>query len=271
MTHFCPCFCKERNIKRASWVGALLFWALGFPAALPAAGQDCAADHIDEWAQVDVVSDGDTIRLTDQRIIRFIAINTPELAHDEQREEPLAEAAKASLSRLVPVGSRIGLRFDKERFDHHQRVLAHVFDSEGNNISVALLRQGHAFAIAVPPNLWQQACYFQNEASARAEGKGIWRQPYFATKAAQHLHTRQGGFYRVSGRVQRIGKGEKNVWLDMGEQFAVRIQRKNLPYFAATPIDTLLNKEITVRGWARFYNKKLRLTLTHPAMLESIQ
>lgn len=258
-------------MRRASWIGALFFWATVFPGYVGAELQDCAADHIDEWGQVSTVIDGDTIRLSDQRNIRFIAINTPELAHDEHPAEPLAEAAKVSLSRLLPVGSRVGLRYDKERFDHHRRMLAHVFDSDGKNVSVALLRQGYAFAIAVPPNLWQQTCYFQNEESARVTNQGVWSHAYFQPKNARQLHSKQGGFVRVSGRVERIGKGERNIWLDMGKHFAVRIQRKQLQYFTTRPLETLQDKVITVRGWARFYNDKLRMTLTHPAMLENVK
>jgi endonuclease YncB( thermonuclease family) len=259
-----------RIYKRASWFGALFVWALVFPYCVRAEpNSECAADHIDEWGQVGYIFDGDTIRLTDQRIIRFIAINAPELAHDGRQAEPLAEAAKARLSRLLPVGSRVGLRFDKEHLGPHRRVLAHIFDSQGRNISVALLREGYAFAIAIPPNLWQSSCYFKQEAGARTGKLGIWAQPYYQPKQAQQLHTRVGGFYRVTGRVEHIGISQRSVWLDMSNYFAVRIPRKQLPYFSSRPLEALQDKVITVRGWARFYNNKLNMTLTHPAMLEN--
>ena len=259
-----------RIYRKASWIGAFFVWALVFSAWARAGEVSfCAPDHIDEWARVGYLYDGDTIRLTDGRHIRFIAINAPELAHDGHDAQPLAEAAKTALAHLIPVGSRVGLRFDKERYGPHRRVLAHVFDSQGRNVSVALLRQGYAFAIAVPPNLWQSTCYFQQEARARADRRGIWGQAYYRVKDARQLHTREGGFYRVAGRVVHIGNSRRSVWLDMTRHFAVRIPRKQLRYFSAKLIDNLLGKVITVRGWARFYNHKLNLTLTHPAMLEN--
>ena len=257
--------------KRASWIGALFVCAL----CLSAPGQaqpltDCAADHIDAWGQVEAVFDGDTIRLRDQHIIRLVAINAPELAHDGQPAQPLAEQARLALATLLPVGSRIGLRYDSERHDHYQRVLAHVFDSQGRNVSADLLQAGYAFAIAVPPNLWQSACYFQQEAKARAVSAGVWGQAYYQPRQAAQLHSHEGGFYRVSGRIDHIGFSRRSVWLDMGHGFAVRIPRKSLTYFAAdAPSERWQGKQITVRGWARFYNQKLNMTLTHPAMLES--
>ena len=263
--------CSRITLKRASWIGALFIWALLNPGFLYARQTDCATEHIDAWEQVEYIYDGDTIRLTDQRIIRFIAINAPELAHDGHAAEPLAAEAKAALARLLPIGSRVGLHYDREHADHYQRVLAHIFDSQGHNVSVALLREGYAFAIAVPPNLWQSSCYFQQEAIARAASVGIWGTPYYQPKLAQQLHTHAGGFYRVTGRVRHIGNSKRSVWLDMTQGFAVRIPRKSLQYFTAEPIDTLQGKVITVRGWARFYNQKLNMTLTHPAMLETIQ
>ncbi len=256
--------------KRASCIGAFFVWVLIFPTGVLASEiTACASDRIDEWAQVDYIYDGDTIRLEDGRHIRFIAINAPELAHDGREAQPLAEAAKMALSQLLPVGSRIGLRYDKEHYGPHRRVLAHVFDSKGQNVSAVLLRQGYAFAIAIPPNLWQSACYFHQEAMARAKLRGIWGLAYYQVKAASELHSREGGFYRVTGRVAHVGNSRRSVWLDMNQHFAVRIPRKQLPYFSAKLIDNIQGKVITVRGWARFYNHKLNMTLTHPAMLEN--
>ena len=183
----------------------------------------------------------------------------------------MAEAATAVLRRLLPAGSRIGLRFDKERHDHYHRVLAHVFDQAGRNISAVLLRRGYAFAIAIPPNLWQSSCYFQAERQGRADGLGVWSSSYYQPKLVQQLHSREGGFYRVRGRVEHIGNSRHSIWLDMSKSFAIRIPRSQLKNFSTLSIEGLLHKEITVRGWARFYNQKLNMTLTHPAMIESRQ
>jgi endonuclease YncB( thermonuclease family) len=266
--------CGRNTPTRASWIGALFVWAIFCPGLIRAqslAQTECPADHIDAWGYVESIFDGDTIRLRDRRVIRFIAINAPELAHDGRAAEPLALAAKTALMQYLPVGSRVGLRYDEEHTDHYQRVLAHVFDSQGRNISAVLLREGYGFAIAVPPNLWQSSCYYQQEAIAHTASLGVWGIDYYQPKNAQTLRSRTGGFYRVTGRVKHIGNSKRSVWLEMGDGFAVRIPRKALQYFAAEPIASWRDKVITVRGWARFYNHQLNMTLTHPAMVEAIK
>lgn len=271
MLQFCDFFRKQRQIRGVSWFGAFFVCALvfaGFTLASPS--QACGVGHIDEWARVAYIYDGDTLRLSDRRIIRFMAINAPELSHDGHPAEPLAAAAKQALMRLLPPGSRVGLRFGQQHFGPHHRVLAHVFDSHGHNVSIALLRKGLAFAIAMPPNLWQSDCYFRAEAQARTDRRGIWGEAYYQPKSANGPRIRRNGFYRLSGRITHIGRSRRSLWLDMGKHFAVRIPRKDLAYFSSLPLNTWQGKVITVRGWARFYYHKLNLSLTHPAMIEKM-
>jgi len=247
-------------------VGALLFCAL--LTAQAAGAQECAADRIDERAVVEAVFDGDTIRLTDQRIVRFIAINTPEQAHNGQPAEPLAEQATQALRELLPVGSTVGLRYDIERQDHHRRTLAHVYTEQGTNLSAALIEQGYGFAIVVAPNTWQVDCYFRAEQQARTARRGIWLHAYYTAKPAATLPGETRGFVRIHGRVTNTGKSRKNIWLDMGTQIALKIPRTHLQHFAGQPIENLSGRDIIARGWVSFYNNKLRMTVSHPAMLE---
>ncbi|MEJ2360814.1 MAG: thermonuclease family protein [Gammaproteobacteria bacterium] len=257
--------------KKASWFGAFFFCALIFTGTARAGNTTaCGTDHIDQWARVAYIYDGDTIRLSDRRIIRFIAINTPELAHEGRSAQPLAQQARRRLSQLLPVGSRVGLRFGTQHFGPHQRVLAHIFDSQKRNISALLVREGYAFAIAMPPNLWDSRCYFRQEAVARVRHRGIWSMDYYQPRRAARLRTHAGGFYRIRGRISHIGRSRHSLWLDMGRHVAVRIPRKNLPYFSALPLNQWRGKVITVRGWAYYYNHALNLTLPHPAMIETM-
>lgn len=260
------CICFK---KKAPWYGAFFICALLIArSAVARSGAACRADHIDEWAQVGRIFDGDTLRLTDGRVIRFIGINAPELAHDGNPAQPLADKAKQDLAELIPEGSRIGLRFDAQHYGPHHRVLAHVFDSQQRNVSAQLLRRGDAFAIAIAPNLWQSSCYFQQEQSARMEHLGVWSLAFYAPHDAATWHTRVGGFYRVRGRIDHIGHSRRSLWLDMGKFVAVRIPRKDLSYFKGLSLENWLGQTITLRAWGHYYRGKLNLTLTHPAMIE---
>lgn len=255
-----------RDGKRAPTVGALLFCIWLNSSA--AGAQDCAADRIDEYARVESIYDGDTIRLNDQRIVRFIAINTPERAHGGQLSEPLAEEATQALRALLPIGSKVGLRYDAQRQDRHRRTLAHVFTAQGINLSAALLTQGHGFAIVVAPNAWQVDCYFGAERQARIARRGVWSQAYYAARSAETLPGETRGFVRIKGRVTGTGKSRKNIWLDMGTRIALKVPRTQLEYFTGLPLENLAGRDIIARGWVNFYNNKLRMTISHPAMLE---
>ncbi len=247
-------------------MSAFLFWAVSFSQA--AAEPDCRVDQVDDYAVVEKIYDGDTLRLSDKRKIRFIGINTPELEHDMQPAEPLADKARRHLHQLIPPGSRVGLRYDQQRKDRYRRTLAHLFRKDGLNITAEMIRQGFGFAIVVPPNEELVDCYFDIERKARKARLGVWPHPYFAAKVPGQLGRYKTGFIRVSGKVTHIGKGKKSIWLDMGRHFSLRLRRKNMHYFDDVPIMALTGKQITVRGWVNYYNGKLRMSLRHPAMLE---
>lgn len=258
------------NHKKASWFGAFFIWVLVFATpVLARTPAPCPDKHIDTWSRVDYVFDGDTIRLSDGRHVRFIAINAPELAHDGHPTQPLAEKARRRLLQLLPIGSRVGLRYGRQRLDRHHRVLAHIFDANKRNVGALLVREGLAFAIAIPPDISNNRCYFRQEAIARAQGRGIWHLAYYRPWPARDWRMHHGGFSRIRGRITHIGRSRHSLWLDMGRHVGVRISRKNLPYFSELPINHWLGKVITVRGWTYTYRHSLNLILTHPAMIEN--
>ena len=92
----------------------LLVWLLLFV---------CQQASAAEWNQVKWVVDGDTVVLIDGQKVRYIGINTPEVAHDDQSAEPYGETAKRFNALLVN-RKKVRLEFDKERFDRYQRLLA---------------------------------------------------------------------------------------------------------------------------------------------------
>jgi len=246
-------------------MSAFLLWSVSFFAF---AKIDCPADRIDEYAVVDTIYDGDTILLGDKRKLRFIGINTPERERSGSLAQPFSDQATRRLEQLIPQGSRVGLRYDKQSKDRYRRTLAHIFRHDGLNVTAELIKQGYGFAIVVPPNNWQLDCYFQVEQQARKRKAGIWSHAYYRASSPEQLNQNQSGFMRVTGKVTRKGQGKKNIWLDMGKHFSLKVSRKNVQYFTNMPIDDLVGKHITVRGWVTYYNNKLRMSLRHPAMLE---
>lgn len=235
---------------------------------------DCRVTRFDDTASVEAVFDGDTLRLKDQRVVRLIGINTPEMGGRHQPPQPLADAARKRLTSLLGRNARVGLVYDEQRHDRHQRTLAHVYllgqgeASTAANLSELLLADGLGFAITVPPNIQFQRCYFRAEALARTHQLGVWRHHAYQPISAQALRPSDTGFQYVHGTITNIGQARKSVWLDLGEGTAIRIRRRDLQYFDDLPIEALQGRSIRVRGWFAFYNNKLRVTIGHPSMLE---
>jgi endonuclease YncB( thermonuclease family) len=258
---------------RALFISAFLFWGAIYGCGTSLADSPasvCQSRQFDETVVVAKIYDGDTIKLTDERVVRFIGINTPELSRDFSPAQALAVEAKQTLAELLPIGAKLGLAYDQERKDHYQRTLAHVYLPSGQNLAAELIRRGYGFAIVVPPNTKQTACYFISEAQARKHGRGIWSNPAYTPKTIHSLTKSDTGFQYFTGTVTGIGQGKKNIWLDMGEGFSVRIQRKYLQYFVQMPLESLAGRQLRVRGWVSFYNDKLRMTIGHPAMMEIV-
>lgn len=87
------------------------------------------------------VTDGDTIRLADNRRVRLVQIDAPE----RQQAECYSERATEALTALLPVGTDVKLRLDRalDAKDEHGRILAYVSDGT-QNINLALVRMGAA-------------------------------------------------------------------------------------------------------------------------------
>jgi endonuclease YncB( thermonuclease family) len=221
----------------------------------------------DEQARVRAVTDGDSLILEDGRDVRMLGINAPELGHHERPVEPLGAAAQQRLAQLLE-GRTVRLRFGAERYDRYRRTLAHVELPDGTAVEEVLVREGLAFAIAIPPNLDRVDVLFAADATARLARRGIWAHPYFRARAATELQPSDTGFRRVSGTVSGIGRGKKYLYLDLAPEFALMIPRAEAHRFGA--IDRWRNRTVVARGWVFSRGgSKLGMRLAHPLMLET--
>lgn len=253
--------------KRAHLNGCALFVCMLalFPASLPA--QTCQPPAIDEYASVRYVHDGDTLQLSDGRKLRFIGINTPELARDEQPEEPYAREARQYVRSLLPAGSRIGLSYGVERRDRHGRLLAHIILANGDSLNQLLLEQGYAQYIAVPPNLARLECYRQAEQRARQDGLGLWRPNFYPLLHSENVSGKERGFHLLRGRIIRVGMSRKYIWLNLDGPIALRIRRSELDLFAGDDPTLWRGRYVEARGWIYQRKGQSQMGINHPASL----
>ena len=253
----------KRTLLTASF---FYVWLLVTPSAL---ATECRLERYDEQVTVEKIFDGDTVRLTDGRHLRFIAINTPERARDSRPAQPLAEIAKQRLQTLLSADQTLHLRYDEERKDRHGRLLAHPFLSDGRNVTQHLIQAGLGFHITVPPNLLLLDCYRQAEQEARRHQRGLWQLAAYQPQQAHQLGKKDTGFMRVTGTVSRIGESRSAYWLNLGPGFALRMPKDDSANFPF-PASSLNNKTLTVRGWVYSTRRELRMNLRHPASIEKI-
>src|SRR5215203_1623581 len=145
------------------------------PVALCIAVCACSAPVAEERAQGETVRvvrvvDGDTIRValpSGEEPVRYIGIDTPESVKPGAPVECFAKDAARENRRLVG-GRQVRLVPDVERRDRFGRLLAYVYRAEdGRFVNAALLRDGFAQPLTIPPNVRHAARFRALAAEAR--------------------------------------------------------------------------------------------------------
>jgi len=128
-----------------------------------------AAPPVERVAQV---VDGDTIRLASGARVRLVQIDAPELG----QAECYAHAARATLSRLLPAGTRVRLEADPrlDAVDRYGRRLAYLFKGR-ENVNHTLVLRGAASVWFYGAIRGRYATKLETAArGARASRRGLW-------------------------------------------------------------------------------------------------
>lgn len=121
------------------------------------------------------VVDGDTIVVDGGRTIRLIGVDTPETRDPSTAVECFGPEASAYTKDLLPPGTLVRLVGDTEPLDAYERTLAYVHRAaDGLFVNAALVRDGYAEPLSIPPNDTFSAGLDVLAAEARAEGRGLW-------------------------------------------------------------------------------------------------
>ena len=122
---------------------------------------------------VERVPDGDTVEANIQGTverIRLIGIDAPEL---EQR--PWGKRSKKFLQDLVAAsGWQLGIEYDVEKRDKHDRILAYLWARDGKMINEEIVRNGYAVLFTFPPNVKYADRLIAAQIIARENKIGIW-------------------------------------------------------------------------------------------------
>jgi len=230
------------------------------------------SETADETVTVSRVYDGDTVKLSDGRKLRLIGINTPEMGSSDRQPEPFAQLATRFVRARMKESNIVQIRYGVQKKDRYGRLLVHIFLKDKRNLNALMLEQGLARTLHVPPNNWQFHCYDNLDKQAQRLKTGLWSNPQFQTskiKTLKPIKNYKSSFKQINGVVSRIGDSKKNIWINLGSRFAIRINKSSLHYFNNIKFDALIGKKITARGYVVYYPKKqqFRMLVRHPIAL----
>lgn len=100
------------------------------------------------------VIDGDTLVAKvagRETTIRLLNVDTPETKDPNQAPECLGPEATDFLTDRLPAGTRVDLKYDKDRTDRYGRTLAAVYES-GSLVNAEIARNGFGAAVLFEPN-----------------------------------------------------------------------------------------------------------------------
>jgi micrococcal nuclease len=167
------------------WRGAapwLILFALAAGAALHGLGgsrETRLGGHATVAATVTRVVDGDTVKVSiggRRETVRYIGVDTPETHRPGTPVQCLGQAATDYNRRLV-AGRAVLLRTDAELRDRYGRLLAYVYRrADGLFVNAALVRDGFAAILTIPPNVAHAGELRRLERHARQAGEGLWRE-----------------------------------------------------------------------------------------------
>jgi len=237
---------------------ALGLLAVTIARAGSAPAPDCGNEPLGS-GNVSRVIDGRTIQLEAGRLVRLAAIEVPPmpLPQESGPQTKAGLAAKAALEAIL-AGRNVTLKKLGPDADRYGRVVAHVFvENQELSVQQQMLAQGFA---RVGSDVGSRSCaaaLLAVENTARRDGAGLWRDPYYAVARADNpakVLTERGRFTLVEGKVLSVRERRGTIYLNFGRRFStdftVTIAKRNESAFARAGIalKKLAGRNIRVRG-----------------------
>lgn len=205
----------------------------------------CGQDGLDqlkvgETGQVARVRSGDTLELKDGLVVRLAGIDAPDAS------QPYAETARLALARLV-LGREVQLLYGGERRDRHGRAIAQVRIVKGRAwVQQRLLRDGAARVRTYPDSAPLATRLLNEEARARLNAKGLWREPRYRVLLPVEVG-RARGLTLIEGRVTDVTTDAYGQTLVMDKVLRIPIEGMQVRAMALAGLEPVSLKGKLVR------------------------
>ncbi len=264
----------------AATILILLFPAPSARVAAATPAPDWAALEAGEAGTVASVVDGDTVILESGLSVRLVGIQAPKLPLGREGFEawPLAGESRAALAALT-LNKPVRLYYGGARRDRYNRALAHLRAGALPGAAVwvqgALLEAGMARVYTFRDNRALIAELLAAERLARAAGRGLWADAFYALRTPATASQFVNSFQVVEGRVLDVavvrGRAYLNFGPDWKTDFTVSVTPRDLRAFKAQGVDVEVyqGQSVRVRGWLRNWNGPM-IEVTHPEQIETV-
>ncbi|MBU0694757.1 MAG: thermonuclease family protein [Candidatus Omnitrophica bacterium] len=251
--------CLFKKVRRLSF--CLLFF-------LACSSPQEKSRYLNNYSQIRVIDviDGDTIVLENNRHLRLIGMDTPEIRKKEAgkfiyQPQAFSREAKQFVEKLVK-GKMVRVEFDLEKEDKYSRLLGYCFlKKEAGEVFLnkKLLREGLAVLYTFPPNVRYVEEFLKAQKEARKDKRGLWGA--YEIIAPGEARNFIGQIRTVRGKVLSTYDSGKAVFLNFGQNyksdFTIVIFKNSLVYFNQIGIKPNIfykGKTIEVSGRIREYN-----------------
>lgn len=217
-----------------------------------------------DYSNIKVINviDGDTVRLSNGELLRYIGIDTPEMRIKHggtfvYSPQPFAKEATQLNQELVG-GKFVRVEFDVEKRDTYRRLLGYCFIDE-MMVNKKLVEEGLAVLYTKPPNIAYADELIFAQKQARKNKKGLWATYETIDHTQAHRYINQ--IRTVRGRIINTYDSGKVVFLNFGynykTDFTVVIFRSSLSLFlnkGINPVSFYRGKTVEVTGRIKEYN-----------------
>ncbi len=240
-------------------------------------------DEVPEQAEYRVINvlDGDTVVIDDARSsrVRYLGIDSPEIALQDSPGEPMSEEARDYNSKLVN-GEKVILEFDQEKYDVYGRMLAYVYVND-LLVNEELLREGMATVLIIPPNDMHSEKIYTATSEAKKNKKGVWGDlseldppegNYRFIVDLDNVPLYAGKRIVVRGNIIDTRKSETVLVLNMEDKVDVVVFPSdwgNFDHFNIDPEEFYTGKDVEVVGRVKMRGGKPNIIVNHPMLLRS--
>lgn len=212
------------------------------------------------------VYDGDTILLSNGNKVRFLGVNTPEVEGRHKSAQAGGEEAKQWLINKL-TNTKVRLETDVEKKDKYGRLLAHVFTEAKEHLNLQLVEKGLATVNIYPSSIKYTDELIKAGQQAERNKLGVWQYKEYAAKPVEKIKGSSfKGWQRVVGKVKNIQHARKYSYLNLSDNFGLKIDRKTVRLFPK--LESYIGKQVEARGWINKHKKQYSLFIRHPSAIK---